>query len=167
MAALTIDSNYGYVVLPLSTTSNPQLTSKLISYVVLAAVSTFVVNILHSINTGVARKAAKVPYPAAYAPSSRTDAAAHKFNCAQRSHANFSENQPTALASLLLAGLRFPLAAAALGLGWSVSRYFYMTGYSRGDEGGKGRYQGMYFCGFQVLLIGLAGANGVMTVLGM
>lgn len=85
-------------------------------------------NTLHMFNTGKFRKAAKVPYPAAYAPDSRTDEAAIRFNCAQRSHAQFVENQVSTLAALLLAGLRFPLAAAAMGLGWSVFRYLYMVG---------------------------------------
>ncbi|PVH82553.1 hypothetical protein DL98DRAFT_586540 [Cadophora sp. DSE1049] len=97
-------------------------------YVLLAAASTFVMNAIHTVNTGKYRKAAKIPYPAAYAPDSRTDEAAVRFNCAQRAHAHFIENQVTALGSLMLAGLRFPLTAAVFGLGWSVSRYFYMTG---------------------------------------
>jgi glutathione S-transferase len=70
------------------------------------------------------------------------------------------------LAALLLAGLRFPLTAAAMGAGWSVSRYLYMKGYSRGDAEGKGRYQGIGFFLFQLGLSVLAGYNGVMMVLG-
>lgn len=85
-------------------------------------------NTIHTMNTGKYRKLAKVQYPAAYAPSSRTDDEAHKFNCAQRSHAHFIENQVSMLGSLLLAGLRFPLTAAVMGMGWSVARYLYMVG---------------------------------------
>jgi len=145
MATFTLDPNYGYVLL--------------------AATSTFLVNYAHSMNTGRMRKLAKVPYPGCYAPDSRTDPEAFKFNCAQRSHANFTENQPSMLASLLLAGLRFPVAAAAMGFGWSLGRYLYMTGYTRGDAGGKGRYQGIFFQVFQFGLVLMAGYNGVMMVL--
>jgi len=146
MATLTIDPNYGYVLL--------------------AATSTFFLNTYHSVNTGVYRKAAAIPYPGAYAPSSRTDPEAHKFNCAQRAHANFIENQPSLLAALLLAGLKFPITSAVMGAGWTMSRYLYMVGYSKGEEGGKGRYKGIYFWLFQLGLAGLAGYNGVAMILG-
>lgn len=87
------------------------------SYVLLAATSTIILNQIHGINTGKYRKAAKVAYPGAYAPSSRTDTEAFMFNCAQRAHANYIENQPSLLAALMLAGLKFPLSAAVMGLG--------------------------------------------------
>ncbi|CAG8974796.1 hypothetical protein HYALB_00000409 [Hymenoscyphus albidus] len=89
MTTITIDPNYGYVLL--------------------AATSTFFLNFVHSGATGTARKAAKVPYPAAYAPSSRKDHEAHVFNCTQRAHANYIENLVPMLGSLFIAGLRFPL----------------------------------------------------------
>jgi len=145
MTTMTIDPNYGYVIL--------------------AAASTFILNAIHATNTGKYRKAAAVKYPGAYAPSSRTDDEAHRFNCAQRAHANFIENQPSMLGSLLLAGIRFPVSAAVMGLGWSLSRYIYMVGYSAGGEGGKGRYKGIYYYAFQAGLLGLAMYNGVMMVL--
>jgi glutathione S-transferase len=135
-------------------------------YVLLAAASTFLLNSLHSINTGKYRKAAKVNYPGAYAPSSRTDTEAHQFNCAQRAHANFIENQASMLGALLLAGIKFPITSAAMGGAWTVSRYLYMVGYSKGGEGGKGRYQGIYFWLFQTGLIGLTIYSGVTMVLG-
>jgi len=134
-------------------------------YVILAATTTFIVNCLHSFNTGKYRARAKISYPTAYAPSSRTDEAAHQFNCAQRAHANFIENQPTTLGCLLLAGLKFPVSSAILGLAWSVSRYMYMAGYSQGGEGGKGRYKGIYFIIFQLGLMFLAAYTGVVMVL--
>jgi glutathione S-transferase len=123
-----------------------------------------VLNFAHTLNTATLRKAAKVPYPAAYAVESRTDEAANRFNCAQRAHANFIENQPTAVTALLLAGLRFPLAAAALGAGWSALRYLYMTGYSKGGNG-KGRYRGIGSFACQLGLIGISAYNGVMMIL--
>ncbi|KAG4440110.1 hypothetical protein IFR05_004407 [Cadophora sp. M221] len=145
MATITIDPNYGYVLL--------------------AATSTFLMNTLHMINTGKFRRVAKVAYPAAYAPDSRTDEDAIRFNCAQRSHANFTENQVSFLASLMLSGLRFPLTAAVMGLGWSVSRYVYMAGYSKGGDG-KGRYNGSTFYIFQLGLFGLTAYSGVAMVMG-
>jgi len=145
MVTITLDPNYGYVIL--------------------AATSTFVLNFVHGINTGSYRRAAKVEYPAAYAPESRTDVEAHRFNCAQRAHANYSENHPTAVLALLLSGLKFPLTSAALGAAWSVSRFIYMRGYTAGGEGGKGRYKGIYFWLFQLGLIGLAGWTGAGLVL--
>ncbi|KUJ07097.1 membrane-associated proteins in eicosanoid and glutathione metabolism [Mollisia scopiformis] len=141
MATLTIDPNYGYVLL--------------------AAASTFLLNSVHAANTGKYRKAAKVDYPSAYAPDSRTDTAAHQFNCAQRAHGNFIENQPTALGSLLLAGIRFPVTSALLGIAWTISRYVY----SQGGAGGKGRYKGISFFLFQAGLTGLAIYNGVAMVM--
>jgi len=123
-------------------------------------------NAYHGANSGKYRKAAKIDYPAAYAPSARTDKEAHQFNCAQRSHANFIENQPTAVAAMLLAGLEFPIASAVLGAGWIISRYLYMVGYSRGDKGGKGRAIGFSFFLFQFGLIGLAGYKGIAMIMG-
>ncbi|KAH8758162.1 hypothetical protein BGZ57DRAFT_637676 [Hyaloscypha finlandica] len=146
MTTVTIDPAYGWVLL--------------------AATSTFFLNSYHSINTGNYRKKAKCPYPAAYAPADRTDEDAHRFNCAQRAHANHIENQPSAVAALLLAGLRFPIASALMGAGWTVSRYMYMVGYSKGGEGGKGRYKGIYFWFFQAGLAALASYNGVALLMG-
>ncbi|RDL34317.1 uncharacterized protein BP5553_07445 [Venustampulla echinocandica] len=146
MATIAIDPNYGYVLL--------------------AATSTFFMNFVHGANSGKYRKAAKVAYPAGYAPADRTDEAAQKFNCAQRSHANFIENQPTAVAAMLIGGLRFPLAAASLGATWTVFRYVYMVGYSSGGGDGKGRLKGMPFWIAQLGLIGLAGYTGLSLVMG-
>jgi glutathione S-transferase len=66
----------------------------------------------------------------------------------------------------LIAGLVYPRVAAGLGVGWSVCRWLYMKGYSEGAEGGKGRYRGIMYIGFQVGLLGLAGWAGVVTVMG-
>ncbi|QSZ37738.1 hypothetical protein DSL72_008837 [Monilinia vaccinii-corymbosi] len=145
MVTVTLDSDYGYVIL--------------------AATSTFVLNFMHGINTGRYRKAAKVDYPAAYAPTSRTDPEAHRFNCAQRAHANFTENHSVAVSALLISGLQFPKIAALLGGAWTVSRWVYMKGYSRGDAGGKGRYKGISFWLFQLGLMGLCGWTGVGMLL--
>lgn len=138
------------------------------SYVLAAATSTFLLGLAHTLNTGAYRKAAKVPYPAAYAPESRTDPEAHRFNCAQRAHANYVENQTQTVLPLLIAGLRFPITAAVMGAVWTLSRYMYLNGYSKGGDGGKGRYKrgGAFFWLPQVAVIGMAGYTGLAMVLG-
>ena len=65
---------------------------------------------------------------------------------------------------MLIAGLRFPVASAVMGFGWSLGRYFYMRGYTQGAEGGKGRYQGIFYQLFHYGLIFMAVYNGVMMV---
>lgn len=145
MATFTVDPSYGWVLL--------------------AATSTFILNSIHGMNTGKYRKAASIAYPAAYAPSSRTDDEAHRFNCAQRAHANYSENHPSALGALLIAGLRFPITSALMGAGWTVARYVYMVGYSKGGQGGHGRYKGISFFLFQAGLIALAGYTGAAMLM--
>lgn len=50
------------------------------------------------------------------------------------------------LATLLIAGLRFPVVASALGVAWCVARVVYMFGYvSEGKSEGKGRYPGLVY----------------------
>ncbi|KAH8805612.1 hypothetical protein F5884DRAFT_452933 [Xylogone sp. PMI_703] len=134
-------------------------------YVILAAAGTFILNTVHTMNTSKYRRAAKVPYPHSYAEQSRTDIEAMQFNSAQRAHMNYLEQQPSVLGALLIAGVKFPLVSAALGLIWCLGRYMYMVGYSTGQEGGKGRYRGMYFWFAQIGLIGLAIYNGVTMIL--
>ncbi|TXC07472.1 hypothetical protein FocTR4_00003819 [Fusarium oxysporum f. sp. cubense] len=131
-------------------------------FVLVAATSTFFINTLHVLLTSKARKRSGIKYPVAYASNelAEKDAEAFKFNCgsyhppptqpksqvltlsstAQRSHANFTENQISFLGALLISGLRFPVASAVLGAGWAFSRVFYAIGYSAG--GPKGRMGG-------------------------
>jgi glutathione S-transferase len=91
---------------------------------------------------------------------------AYLFNCAQRAHANFTENHPSATAAMLIAGLRYPLPAAIMGAGWTLSRALYLAGYVRPawGEAGTGRYKGVMFWLFQAGLIGLAAATGLQMV---
>jgi len=140
-------------------------------YVLLAATSTFVLNIIHGFNTGKYRKPAGVTYPNAYASEekAKVDQKAYLFNCAQRAHANYIENQPSVLAALLIAGLRYPIPAAVCGALWSVSRYMYMVGYCSGDakSAGKGRYMGS---GHYLAMLGLFGMSisaGVQMIRGL
>ena len=66
------------------------------------------------------------------------------FNAAQRAHQNFNENHVTVLGSMLVTGLRYPVAAGVMGALWSVNRVVYSIGYTRSAEnGGKGRYYGV------------------------
>ncbi len=59
-------------------------------------------------NTGSFRKAAKVPYPIAYASAAESKESKEKylFNCAQRAHANYLEHYPQMLVGLMVGGLR-------------------------------------------------------------
>jgi glutathione S-transferase len=154
----------------LATISHCRVLTHYSSYVILAATSTFVLNLVHTQNTGMYRKPAGIDYPNAYATTQqcKEDPKAFAFNCAQRAHANYSENHATALVAMLLAGLQFPVTSAVLGFGWTLSRLAYMVGYSRSmpESKGRGRYKGSAFWFCQVGLIGLAGWVGGSMVLG-
>ncbi|KAL0467046.1 hypothetical protein QR685DRAFT_533245 [Neurospora intermedia] len=111
-------------------------------YVLLATVSTFFANSFHSINTGIQRKAAGIKYPAAYAPQevAEKDPKAFAFNCAQRAHANFTENLTPAIGSMLIAGLKYPVLAGALGGLWSLTRVLYTIGYTKKGPQGRTKF---------------------------
>eukprot|EP00918_Siedleckia_nematoides_P095131 GHVU01208843.1.p1 GENE.GHVU01208843.1~~GHVU01208843.1.p1 ORF type:complete len:172 (+),score=17.70 GHVU01208843.1:64-516(+) len=133
-------------------------------YVLLAVASTFVMNTIHGFHAGKLRKAAKIPYPERYATAEQNKSSpeAMAFTCAQRSHGNFIENQPTAIASMLIAGLHHPRVAAGLGLFWTVNRYVYMVGYSSA-AGPKGRSKGMGFFLAQFVLMGMSVWSGLQV----
>jgi glutathione S-transferase len=63
---------------------------------------------------------------------------------------------------MLIAGLVYPKAAAALGLGWTLNRYVYLIGYTNPalGEGGKGRYYGIGYMLCQYVLLGMVGYIG-------
>ncbi|KAK5995838.1 Glutathione S-transferase 3 [Cladobotryum mycophilum] len=111
--------------------------------VLAVATSTFFLNTIHFFRTAKFRKISGVGYPNAYASTELADKnpAAHKFNCAQRAHANFTENHTPFLGALLISGLRFPVAAAVVGAAWAVSRVLFVLGYTS-DAGPKGRRVG-------------------------
>lgn len=85
---------------------------------------------------GSMRKAAHVSYPNFYpTPQAVKESKdAYKYTCAQRSHANYMENMPQAMVSMLVAGLTYPRATAILGVGWLVSRMLYAYGYIYGKK---------------------------------
>jgi glutathione S-transferase len=64
----------------------------------------------------------------------KANPAAYRFNCAQRAHANFLENAPQTMMSMLVAGIMYPNATTWLGLGWLVSRAAYLYGYVYGNK---------------------------------
>lgn len=119
------------------------------------------------------RKPAGIRYPKAYADSGDLAAATpekkqaqYLFNCAQRAHANYLENQPSLVAALLISGLYYPLVSAALGAGWTVSRVMYAIGYTRKDKtDGSGRLVGMGFWLFQLGLYGLSAWCGIKMLM--
>ncbi|KAF1990988.1 membrane-associated proteins in eicosanoid and glutathione metabolism [Aulographum hederae CBS 113979] len=143
-------------------------------YVLLTATSTFLLSLWHAVRVSPYRKAAGIPFPAALALPSDISAASpekkkamYLFNCAQRAHYNFIENYNTALPALLIGGLKYPVAASLVGVGWVVCRTAYAVGYTRRDkEGGKGRSVGAPFWLFQVGLYWMAGSLGYSLLMG-
>lgn len=79
-------------------------------------------------------------YPRAYATEEQATENRHafRFNCAQRAHANFTENITPFLGALPVAGLRYPAASAILGVAWVAGRTLYLVGYTS-SAGPKGR----------------------------
>lgn len=137
-------------------------------YVLLAAASTVIINIWHGTQTVKARKASGIGYPNTYATAEQAEKnpAAYQLNCAQRAHANFTENLTPYLTSMLIAGTRFPIPAAVMGAGWLASRVVYTIGYTR--NGPKGRMAGSighYLFGLGLLFT--ACYNGVQMVRGV
>lgn len=110
------------------------------------------------------RKPAGVQYPNAYASheKAKENQAAYKFNCAQRSHGNLLENMPQTMAFMLFAGLEYPTATTALGVGWLLSRILYAFGYiTSGRKNGTGRLLGSGFWLCQAGLWGMCCATAL------
>lgn len=136
-------------------------------YVLGAVVSTFFVGAWHGGRVSGFRKAAKIPYPFEYASYEQVQTAAPAskkamlaFNSAQRAHQNFGENHSTVIGTLLISGLRWPVATAVLGAVWSVNRIVYAIGYTNsGEEGGKGRYYGALWMIAHYALIVMSGIS--------
>ena len=115
------------------------------------------------------RTAAGIKYPNHYATAEQvaSSPAAYAYNCAQRAHGQFVENQPTTIASVLIAGLQYPRLTVALGLVWIVGRYLYATGYAASpkDSNGRGRLRGQFYLGAQICLTLLAIASSLGFIL--
>lgn len=87
----------------------------------------------------------------------RLQAKAEQFNCAQRAHANFSENAPQTMLFTLVAGLKYPGYATTLGALWVFFRFLFMYGYVySGKPQGQGRYIGIFSWLAQAGLWGLS-----------
>ncbi|KAL2167628.1 hypothetical protein VTG60DRAFT_965 [Thermothelomyces hinnuleus] len=136
-------------------------------YVLLAATSTFVVNVVHGMLTAKSRKAAAIKYPNAYASAEQAekDPRAFTFNCAQRAHNNYTENLTPFLGALLISGLKYPTFAATLGGAWSASRLLYAIGYT--SKGPDGRLLGGAFGSLiNVVLIGTSAYSALSLARG-
>jgi len=132
MVAITVPENYGLAVA-----------------VALGAIP--FLSFMHGNITGGLRKKADVPYPHCYATveQCKSNPKAEQFNCAQRAHANFLENSSQTMLFILVAGLKYPNAAAIIGGAWLISRTAYLYGYVySGKPHGSGRFLGstFWFC---------------------
>ena len=152
--------------LPLPPLPPSQTPSNSYSYVLLAATSTAFINLWHSSLVGSYRRASGVPYPNAYAPASEAATSKEKylFNCAQRAHSNFLEALPTVLSTLMISGLKYPVASAAMGAAWGVGRIVYTLGYTKKSQTieskGSGRYAGIFHL---IPLVGLMVMSGLSS----
>ncbi|CAH1422327.1 unnamed protein product [Lactuca virosa] len=84
-----------------------------------------------------------VSYPALYATEG--DTKDYKlFNCIQRGHQNSLESLPILFVLMVLEGFKHPFIFSALGLAYTVTRFFYFKGYSSGDPKGRLPIGGCY-----------------------
>lgn len=99
----------------------------------------------------------------ASAPDAETKKAMYLWNCAQRAHQHYLENQPSTALALLIAGLRYPEVTTTLGIGWIIGRVVFAMGYTRKDkDNGTGRMPGFALqLPMQLALWGLAGWTGI------
>ena len=66
-----------------------------------------------------------------------------------------------------MGGLAYPKVAAGFGAAWVVARYMYASGYVRAKmDGGRGRYNGGWWYGPGLGLLGLAGWSAYVVALG-
>jgi len=80
------------------------------------------------------------------------------LNNAQRVHLNFNEQIGVIIPFTLIAGLKYPRAAAYLGLGYFVSRIIYGVGYTRKPDARLFGYLGVSL--ITITLAALAGITG-------
>ncbi|TQS31555.1 hypothetical protein Golomagni_08159, partial [Golovinomyces magnicellulatus] len=124
-----------------------------------AASATFFVNTAHVFRTSKFRKLAQIKYPTTYATDelAAKDTNAYRFNCAQRAHANYTENLTTLLGSMLITGLNYPVFAASLGAAWATGRLAYLYGYTS-DKGPAGRTPGAVVASLSLFTLQIAAA---------
>ncbi|KAL3735732.1 hypothetical protein ACJRO7_024800 [Eucalyptus globulus] len=124
-------------------------------YVALVLVFYCFLNFWMAAQVGMARKKYKVFYPTLYASESENKEA-KLFNCVQRGHQNSLEMMPMFFMLMIVGGLRHPCACAALGVLYTVSRFFYFKGYSTGDPQKRlkiGKYGFLAIMGLMVCTI--------------
>ncbi|RYP73310.1 hypothetical protein DL771_003739 [Monosporascus sp. 5C6A] len=123
-------------------------------YTITVAAASLVLHVYHMILTSRARKASGIPYPNPYATAEQADKdpKAMTFNCAQRAHANYTENITPFIGSLLISSLAFPKASAALGGIWVLGRFWYAVGYT-GSKGPKGRVPGFMMSAYSLMAL--------------
>ncbi|XP_073155107.1 uncharacterized protein [Henckelia pumila] len=109
-----------------------ELLPKEYGYVVFVVVLYSFLNFWMASQVGRARKKYKVFYPTMYATEAENKDA-KIFNCVQRGHQNSLEMMPVFFMLLILGGIKHPVICAALGVAYSVSRFYYFKGYSTGD----------------------------------
>ncbi|KAG0339266.1 Microsomal glutathione S-transferase 3 [Podila humilis] len=104
-------------------------------YTIAVSIASQVLLTVLGARVGTYRKVADVPLPSAYADAAdaKADKKKHLFNCYQRVHQNTLEGYTGFMSTLLIAGLRYPIAAPVLGMVWIVGRIFYSMGYTSGD----------------------------------
>ncbi|EME45539.1 hypothetical protein DOTSEDRAFT_128535 [Dothistroma septosporum NZE10] len=142
-------------------------------YVVTTTALTFFLGLWHGARARPYRTRAQLWAPRAFAETTDFNAAddkrkeaLHLFNCAQRAHANYVENQPSTAIALLLAGLHYPQLSTMLGVGWMVGRILFAVGYTRPKkEHGSGRIVGFALqFPMQISLWALAAWSGIKMV---
>lgn len=144
-------------------------------YVVATTAFTFFLGLWHGARAQPYRRKSKLVHPKnfaeaadiAAAPDAETKKAMHLYNCAQRAHANYVENQPQTALAMLIAGLRYPQTSALLGVGWIIGRVVFAIGYTRSDKpNGSGRVPGFLIqFPMQLGLWGLAAWTGIKMAL--
>ncbi|CAK4034315.1 glutation S-transferase [Lecanosticta acicola] len=139
-------------------------------YVVATTAFTFFLGLWHGARARPFRTKVKIWAPKAYADTADVAAAKpeqkddlYLFNCAQRAHANYVENQPSTAIAILLAGLRYPRLSTLLGAGWILGRIIFAIGYTqKKKENGSGRMLGFAIqFPMQLSLWALAGWTGI------
>lgn len=127
-------------------------------YVVLVLVFHCIFNLWMAFQVGKARKKYKVYYPILYASESENKDA-KVFNCVQRGHQNSLEMMPMFFILMIMGGMRHPCISAGLGIIYTVTRYFYFSGYSSGDPKKRlsvGKYGFLALFGLMICSISFA-----------
>jgi len=81
------------------------------------------------------RKRSGISYPQMYAEKAEVQDSeeALRFNCMQRAHQNTLESTPLVFISTVVAGLKYPVLAAAMCAAYSFARIIYTIGYKSGQ----------------------------------